>query len=63
LNKIKNLFSNNPETAIKIVVALTRGLTEEKSIKEVITFISGLISAEPNIKKKIVYIKMLKGVL
>jgi hypothetical protein len=63
LTKIKHLFVSNGEIAIKIVVPLTKSLTEEKSIKDFVTFISGLISSEPNIKKKTIYIRMLKGII
>lgn len=45
LTKIKHLFANNAETAIKIVVTLTQRLAGEKYLKETVTFISGLISS------------------
>lgn len=62
LQKIKHLFINNAEISIKIVVALTRSMKEEKYLKDFITFLSGLISNEQNVKRKVVYIKMLRGV-
>ena len=63
LTKIKNKFLNFPEPSIKIVNSLTSSLIEEGSLKEVITFISNLISGEHNAKRKIVYIRMLQGVM
>lgn len=62
LSKIKHLFINNAETSIKIVVAVSRRLQEENSIKAFIAFLAGLISNEQNVKRKVIYIRMLKGV-
>lgn len=63
LQKIKHLFINTAEISTKIVVALSKNLTEEKYIKEFITFIAGMISNEQNVKRKVVYIRMLRGVI
>ena len=63
LNKIKGSFQNYPEVSIKIVNTLVKSIKDEKVFKETIGFLSNLINSEHNIKKKIVYLKMLDGVI
>ena len=63
LNKIKGSFQNYPEVSIKIVNTLVKSIKDEKVFKETIGFLSNLINTEHNIKKKIVYLKMLDGVI
>lgn len=63
IHKIKSLFLNNVEGAIRIVNTLTRNLTDERVIKDFVAFILGMIGGEHNAKKKIVYVRMLEGIL
>jgi hypothetical protein len=61
LKKIKGQFLSQPEPCIRIVVSLTSHLKDEKTLKEVVEFLGGLVGGEHNAKRKIVYIRMLKG--
>jgi hypothetical protein len=51
------------EGAIRIVNTLTNSLTDERAIKDFVGFILGMIGGEHNAKKKIVYVRMLEGIL
>jgi len=45
------------------VNTLTKNLTDERIIKDYLAFILGMIGGEHNAKKKIVYVRMLEGII
>lgn len=63
IRKIKNLYMVHPEPCIKIIVTLTSQLTDEKVIRELISYLSALFGGEHTSKKKILYVRMLQGVV
>jgi hypothetical protein len=63
IKRIKHLYLSNPESSIKVINTLTSCLKDEAVIKELIVYLSSLIGGEHNAKKKIVYIRMLQGVI
>ena len=63
LNHIKHLFQSHSQFCIGTVIALTKDLHQEGPISEIVAFLVNLINTEHNAKKKIVYVKMLEGVI
>lgn len=61
--KIKHLFLGNVETAIRIVNTLTKNIADERVVKDYVGFILGLMGGEHNSKRKIVYVRMLEGIV
>ena len=63
MKKYKNLFQTKPELSLRFVKSLTHGLNEENSFYQSFEFIKNLISSEHNVKKKIIYFRMLEGII
>jgi hypothetical protein len=63
LKKIKMYFPSYPEACVGIMNSLGNALTTVESFKELISFLGGVISSEPNSKKKLNFLKMTEGTI
>lgn len=63
LKKYKHLFQTRPDFSLRMVKALTQGLKQENAFSESFEFVKGLISTEHNSKKKIIFFRMLEGII
>lgn len=63
LKKVKNYFNSYPENCVNIINALGKGLYEQESFNEFISFVGSIVANEHNSKKKLNYIRMTDGAI
>jgi hypothetical protein len=63
LAKVKHLFAAQSEVGVRLVNGLSRRLRDPAAIRDLTAFLGGLAAGEHNAKRKIVYIRMLQGLV